>query len=275
LPTEKMIRLYAAFCEQRIGSDPLAAIKLCEALALLRDQGLASVADCTRLVGLQGSSKEDRIATLEAAIKTHSDSAELWTALLRIQISDSSLSRKVVQKSFNQATAAVPEAFLLPIYQLAVDWTLTAAPSKVRALFESSFLAPVAVSAPMKTAYLRYLAITGADDYRSEYRRLANTRPTSAAFHRCAIELETSRWPHADVQWLKDAHENAVSECGELADVWLAFCEFAMAHRPEMVSRVHQRATMRLTGAAAEQFSLGWTTLMQRTTHTAHKSPRH
>jgi hypothetical protein len=76
------------------------------------------------------------------------------------------------------------------------------------------------------------------------------------------------------VQSLKDAHENAVSECGELADVWLAFCEFAMAHRPEMVSPVNQRATMRLTGAAAEQFALGWTKLMQRTGHTARNSPR-
>uniref|UniRef100_A0A914XLG8 U3 small nucleolar RNA-associated protein 6 n=1 Tax=Plectus sambesii TaxID=2011161 RepID=A0A914XLG8_9BILA len=266
LPTEKMIRFYADFCERRVSNDPFAVVKLRKALSLLRENGWASIADCTRLVDLldDGTSDDDRIATLESALKAHPNSVELWLALLRIKVADASLSRKEIQKVFNQATTAVSAEAVLPVYQLAVDWTLATAPEKVRRLFEQSFTTLVAVSAPMKTSYLRYLATTGVDDYRIEYRRLAKTRPTSAAFHRCAIELEMSRRPHPDVQWLKEAHENAASECGDLPDVWLAYCEFCMAHRPELTSAVYQRATLRLTGHAAEHFNLGWTRLLQR-----------
>ena len=84
-------------------------VKLRKALSLLRDNGWASIADCTRLVDLldDGTSDEDRIATLESALKAHPNSVELWLALLRIKVADASLSRKEVQKVFNQATTAV------------------------------------------------------------------------------------------------------------------------------------------------------------------------
>jgi len=62
---------------------------------------------------------------------------------------------------------------------------------------------------------------------------------------------------------INEAHENAISEFGHLADVWLNYCRYAMNEAVESVSSIYQRAVMHLGDDEAGKFQLKWSRMLQ------------
>lgn len=264
--TEKMLRYYIEMCEKQVLiEDAFASVKLRELLQRLHQKGYAHLSDYNKMLKMEGDDVK-KIALLESAVDRIPSAASLWASLIRLKI-DNSASEKDIQNLFNKAEQSVKGEDALEIYQLAIDWTIANAPSKVNAVFERAILVtPPDVSSEIKCIRLRFLKAANPSNpsiYRIEYAKMCSRPPNTMKFHKTFIELEKET-NDAKGELIVRAMENCLADFGSKHyECWIDYAKYLMDHDPCSLSKLYERAVASVPAAQLEAFNVEWTRMSQ------------
>uniref|UniRef100_A0A1I8APS5 U3 small nucleolar RNA-associated protein 6 homolog n=1 Tax=Steinernema glaseri TaxID=37863 RepID=A0A1I8APS5_9BILA len=282
LPTEKMYRLFIQYCLERIkNNDPYAKMRLGSLILSLEEMDCGEQSEFEKWIPIASLSSLQKQTLTKKLLVKYPSSSLLWQIRLAHivhlaektfhTIEDEEAANKEVdevQELFNTAHSQLHPDKHLPIWQLAVDYTLITDPEDVDTIFERAFLeARPCVSAPLKSDRLRYLGVMHPHDpevVRKEYKRLAAMVPTSVRFHINFIVSELARGAETNHKAISEAFELCVAEFGySEVDCWIAYAKYAMKNKPELMPKIKTRAEVALPKSKINNFEAKWSLVIQ------------
>ncbi|KAK0409148.1 hypothetical protein QR680_004368 [Steinernema hermaphroditum] len=282
LPTEKMFKLYIAYCRERIEkNDPYAKIRFGELIVAFEEKGFGEQVDFEQWIPNASFDADQKQQLCEKLLAKYPSSSLLWQVRLAHvvhraeQIPQPFEDKEAVFAEmkhnlllFNAAQTKLHPDEHLPIWQLAIDYMIVMRPKKVDAVFERAFLeARPTVSAPLKTIRLQYLNAIHPHDpdvVRKEYKRLAAKVPNSVQFHTDFIDMEHARGVETSQSTIVEAFELCVAEFGYYdVNCWISYAKYAIKNKPELMPQIKTRAEITLPKEKTNNFEAEWTLVMQ------------
>uniref|UniRef100_A0A915J0C5 U3 small nucleolar RNA-associated protein 6 homolog C-terminal domain-containing protein n=1 Tax=Romanomermis culicivorax TaxID=13658 RepID=A0A915J0C5_ROMCU len=201
------------------------------------------------------SNIDQKVEALEFCVKLLSKDVEFRNEYLQALI-EKNENRETILKTFNECFDTLDEKECLPIWKLALDWSLENYPEKIEEIFEAAFVRDTSISAPMKSYYLEYVCkIKSVKEMRVAFERLSNLKPNSWDFYQTYLRLEDNS-PQRDEQKMRMCFEHAIFEFGSCnVDVWCDYVNFEVQKDPVLSSQVYNRALKSLSNSTlVEEF---------------------
>lgn len=271
LNTESMWDLYIKFCLERLNFAQKATHKLklleqcqnvCEAAQHQKHVSANMYAEWLSLLELTGQTAA-AVQTCEMAVHAHPTSPALWHRYLSILVSTHETAK--FRAVMEQALTSVPEKESLPIWEIAIQWSVLNESEKAESLFERGISGCREVCIPIKVLYLKWACVHQNVHFtRKLYSRLAASQPLSLDFFYEYLTIENAQ-AEPKMKYLRRAYEDACREFGASEpDLWLAYVKVELTHnkgRPENAGTLHWRALKALQGSHVQEFVSKYTLL--------------